>query len=224
MAHARLRTCLFPRIIKRPLVCALATMVMQSPERYYSEMSHSPTRALLSTSSSMYEPVHIVLVGLPGAGKSTLGNNLLGCESFAVSENIDRDGTLKVSVQRKPGMVVYDTPGLSSKEAAGWTASLHSELSRLDARKVIIMLVMDSCVRRLSSWVSEELCYVINCLLYGQVTLVVVWSFTRETSKANLTVKKQQLDSALHRIIPGSIIEHKTLKTLSTYVISSIVR
>eukprot|EP00953_Heterococcus_sp_UTEX-ZZ885_P031870 16681-Heterococcus_DN1.PRE.1 len=162
----------------------------------------------------MYEPVHIVLLGLPGAGKSTLGNNLLGSESFTVS-NIDQDGTHAVNVQSKPGMVVYDTPGLSSNES-GWIVNLHSELSNRNARKVVILLVMDACVRRLSSWIPQEVCYVIHRLLYAPVTFVVFWSFAGETSKANLTVKKQQLDSALHRIIPASIIEHKTLKTLLT--------
>eukprot|EP00953_Heterococcus_sp_UTEX-ZZ885_P031873 16683-Heterococcus_DN1.PRE.1 len=154
MAHATLRMSLLPRIIKRPLVCALATMVMRSPERCCTEMSHASTRALLSTSSSMYEPVHIVLLGLPGAGKSTLGNNLLGSESFTVS-NIDQDGTHAVNVQSKPGMVVYDTPGLSSNES-GWIVNLHSELSNRNARKVVILLVMDACVRRLSSWIPQE--------------------------------------------------------------------
>jgi GTPase Era involved in 16S rRNA processing len=216
VAYARLRMHMLPRVIKKPLVCALASMVMQSPEPYCTELSHS-----LSThtpSSFMPEAVHIVLVGLPGAGKSTLANNLLGSESFKVSDDIDRDGTLAVLVQSKPGMVVYDTPGLSSKEAAGWTTSLHSELSKRCARKVIIMLVMDACVRRLSNWVPEELCYVVNCLLYGPVTLVVAWTFTTQISAKNLTVKQQQLDTAVHRIIPGSTTLHKTPKTLQKYV------
>jgi GTPase Era involved in 16S rRNA processing len=189
-------------------------MVMQSPELHcnctevFTQFSHS--------SSSM--PTHVVFVGLPGVGKSSLCNKLLGSKRFTVSADIGRDGTLAVSVQSKPGMVVYDTPGLGSQVAPGWTASLHSELRKRSATKVVTVLVMDACVRRLSNWITEELRSVLDCLLHGPVTLVVAWSFTLQISAQHLDEKQRQLDSAIATIIQRCTTVHKTLETLLRYV------
>jgi GTPase Era involved in 16S rRNA processing len=161
---------------------------------------------------------HVVFVGLPGVGKSSLCNKLLGSKRFTVSADIGRDGTLAVSVQSKLGMVVYDTPGLSSQVAPGWNADLHSELRKRSATKVVVVLVMDACVRRLSNWITEELRSILDSLLHGPITLVVAWSFTSQISAEHLVKKQRQLDSAIATIIQHCTTVHKTLETLSRYV------
>lgn len=61
-------------------------------------------------------PTVVVVVGMPGAGKSNLANKLLYHPSVDAFEEGDRDPGAKSETQRAEwdGMVVIDTPGVPS--------------------------------------------------------------------------------------------------------------
>jgi predicted GTPase len=152
----------------------------------------------------------IVVLGCQGAGKSTLVNDLMGQPVADVGPNMLKDGTVAVSSHLGRYNII-DTPGLNSEYPVSG-GQIRSELSKLQSKQFLALLVLDACTSRFVGHERKKLTEI--CVHFKHpMKFVVVRSKSNLLKQPGLADKVRELKNG--DFFPGNaLFEHSSIRAI----------